>query len=471
MKTVHSTLFLILFQLITVTGMQAQTDRSQPAPGPAPKISLGKPKHFELKNGLKVLVVQNHKLPRVSYTLTFDNQPFAEGEKAGIDELTGSLLGNGTLKTPKESYIEEIDFLGAHIDFHASGVSAFGLSKFKHRILELMAEGALQPLFTSEEFDKEKAKLLESLKANEKNVKVIAEHVQNALVFGKNHPFGEQITVATVNRIALNDIQNHYQEFFVPENAYLVVVGDVQFDEVKKSIEKLFGNWAKKSAPKIDYVNPINVVQSEINFVNVPHAVQSEMTFVNSIELPMNSPDFFPALLANQILGGGGEGRLFLNLREKHGWTYGAYSSLKASKYVSKFKAGASVRNTVTDSAIVEVFNELKRIRLEKVSEEDLKNAKAKYIGNFVMQIEKPQTIARHALNIETQNLPKDFYENYIKNLEAVTPEQILQVANKYFLADNIRVVVVGKSEDVLPNLKKLDLPIKQFDVYGNLVE
>lgn len=471
MKTFHPTLFLILFHLITVIGMQAQTDRSQPKPGPAPKISLGKPKQFELKNGLKVLVVSNHKLPKVSYTLTFDNQPFAEGEKAGIDELTGSLLGNGTLKTPKEAFIEEIDFLGAHIDFHTSGVSAFGLSKFKNRILELMAEGTLQPLFTQEEFDKEKAKLLESLKANEKNVKSISERVQNALVFGKNHPFGEQITVASVNRVELKDIQNHYQEFFVPENAYLVVVGDVKFEEVKKSVEKLFSNWIKKSTPQTQYSQPKNVAQSEINFVNVPHAVQSELAFVNSIELPMNSPDFFPSLLANQILGGGGEGRLFLNLREKHGWTYGAYSSLKASKYVSKFRAGASVRNTVTDSAIVEVFNELKRIRLEKVSDEDLKNAKAKYIGNFVMQMEKPQTIARHALNIETQHLPKDFYENYIKNLEAVTAEQILQVANKYFLVDNIRVVVVGKSEDVLPNLKKLDLPIKQFDIYGNPLE
>jgi zinc protease len=468
-KNIQSLLLLLMFMAGISTN--AQVDRTQPQSGPSPQLTIGKPKRFELPNGLKVLVVENHKLPRVTFNLTLDNMPFPEKDKMGVDELTGSLIGNGSLKTPKDTFIEELDFLGAHVDFHSSGFAGACLSKHSGKVLQLATEGALTPLFTKEEFEKEKAKLIESLKANEKNVKSIAERVQNVLVFGKEHPFGEFMTEKTIENITLDDVRNHYQQVFVPENAYLVIIGDVKFKEVKKVVEKLFADWQKASSPKVDYVAPNNVKQSEINFVHVPHAVQSEIALVNSVNLPMNNPDYFAALLANQILGGGGEGRLFLNLREKHGWTYGAYSSLKASKYVSKFKSFASVRNTVTDSAVVEVFNELKRIRTEKVLEEDLKNAKAKFIGNFVMQIEKPQTIARHAITIATQKLPEDFYEHYIKNLEAVTPDQILAVANKYFLADNTRIVVVGKSEDVLPGLQKLNMPIKQFDVYGNLIE
>jgi hypothetical protein len=189
----------------------------------------------------------------------------------------------------------------------------------------------------------------------------------------------------------------------------------------------------------------------------------------------MTDKDYFAAILANQILGGGGEGRLFLNLREKHGWTYGSYSNLGASKYISKFSSTASVRNAVTDSAVVEIFNELRKIRTDLVSEEDLKNAKAKYIGNFVMQIEKPATIARYALNIKTLGLPEDFYENYVKNINAVTPEDVRNAANKYFLADNTRVVIVGKAADVLPGLEAMSakekMPIFYFDKYGSKVD
>jgi hypothetical protein len=207
----------------------------------------------------------------------------------------------------------------------------------------------------------------------------------------------------------------------------------------------------------------------------VPNAVQSEIALINLSKLKMNDKDYFAAILANQILGGGGEGRLFLNLREKHGWTYGSYSNLGASKYISKFSSTASVRNAVTDSAVVEIFNELKKIRTDLVSEEDLKNAKAKYIGNFVMQIEKPATIARYALNIKTLGLPEDFYENYVKNINAVTPEDVRNAANKYFLADNTRVVIVGKAADVLPGLEAMSakekMPIFYFDKYGSKVD
>lgn len=466
-------LYIAASLFLTIT-MQAQ-DRPQPKPGPAPAINVNKPQSFVLKNGLKVLVVENHKLPRVSFNLTLDNAPYAEGNKKGVSDILSGMLGNGTKKISKDAFNEEIDFLGADINFYASGAYANGLSRYSKRILELMADGALNPLFDQSEFDKEKEKIIEGLKADEKSVSAIARRVENVLVFGKEHYRGEFTSEETLKNVTLDDVIINYNNYFVPANAYLVIVGDVKFKEIKKEVEKLFGKWKEAKAPVFTYSTPKDVQYSQINFIDAPNAVQSEIALVNLSNLKMTDKEYFSVLLANQILGGGGEGRLFLNLREKHGWTYGAYSSIGAGKYINKFRSSASVRNTVTDSAVVEFFNELKRIKTDLVSEEDLKNAKAKYVGNFVMQIEKPSTIAGYALNKETQGLPDDFYENYIKNINAVTAEDIKNAANKYFLSDNTRVVIVGKAADVLPGLevmsKREKLPIFYFDKYGNPAE
>jgi predicted Zn-dependent peptidase len=461
---------ILIFILFLTAIMQAQ-DRPQPKPGKAPIVNIKKPQTFVLSNGLKVMIVEDHKLPRVTYNLTLDNAPFAEGNKKGVDDLTSSLIGNGSKKITKDNFNEEIDFFGANVDFNSHGAYASSLSKYANRILELMADGALNPNFTQVEFDKEKAKMLEGLKAAEKSVPAIAGRVGDALAFGKNHPSGEFVTVETLNNVTLADVQTNYQNYFVPENAYLVVIGDVKYDKIKPVIEKLFGSWAKTSTPKLTYADPKNVPFTQINFVDMPNSVQSEISLINTVNLKMSDPDFFPAAIATYILGGDFNSYLNMNLREKHGWTYGANAIIGSEKYVSKLKSASAVRNVVTDSAVVEFIKEIKRIRTEKVSDELLNNVKAGYIGRFVMQVQKPQAIARYALNIETEKLPADFYENYIRNINAVTPEQIQLAANKYFLIDNTRIVIAGKGSDVLPGLEKLKIPIFYFDKYGNPLE
>ena len=463
-------LLYIVTSLFFMTTMTAQ-DRPMPKAGPAPSINIKKPETFKLKNGLKVLIVENSKLPRVSYTLTIDNTPYTEGNKKGVDDMLSSMIGNETEKTSKEAFNQEIDFLGANINFSSSGARASGLSKYSERILELMAEGCLEPKFTQEEFEKEKSKMIEGIKSDEKNVTSNARRVENVLIYGKNHPKGEYVSEETLNNVTLADVKLNYNTYFVPENAYLVVIGDVKLKDIKKQIEKAFKGWKKATAPQLSYTEPTDVQYNQINFVDMSNAVQSEIAVVNTSNLKMTDKEYYAALLANQILGGGGEGRLFLNLREKHAWTYGSYSSIGSGKYTSKFRAGASVRNSVTDSAIVEILNEVKRMRTDLVSAEDLKNAKAKYVGNFVMQIEKPETVAFYALNKETQNLPDDFYEKYIQNINAVTAEDIKAAANKYFLADNLRIVVVGKAADVVPGLEKSGIPVMYFDRFGNKVD
>lgn len=474
MKTNNNQMKTKIYALLTLflisIGASAQIDRSQqPKPGPAPKISLETPGEFQLKNGMTVLVVENHKLPRVSYSLRLDNKPISEGNKKGVSSLLGAMLGNGTTNIPKDAFNDEIDYLGARLNFGAQSASASSLSKYSERILELMADAAINPLLTEEEFQKEKDKLIEGLKTEEKSVDAIAGRVGSALAFGKTHPYGEFVTEETVNNVTLDNVRAFYQKYFTPNNAYLVVVGDVDFKDIKKQVNKYFGNWEKSidlnaTVPKAND----NVQYTQINFVDMPNAVQSNISLTNNVTLRMNDPDYHAVLIANKILGGGFNSYLNMNLREEHGYTYGARSSIGTDKYASRFRAGAAVRNAVTDSAVVETLKEINKIRTEPVTAEELSNAKAKYVGDFVLAMERPSTIARYALNIKTRDLPKDFYTTFLEKINAVTADDVKRVANKYFKPENARIIVVGKGSDVITNLEKTGIPIKYFDKYAN---
>ena len=471
-------IFTLIILLLVSVGVNAQIDRSkQPKPGPAPEISLEVPSEFELPNGLKVLVVENHKLPRVSYSLTIDNKPMLEGDIAGVSSLLGSMLGNGTTNVPKDAFNEEIDFLGARMNFSSRGGFASSLSKYSDRILELMADAAIHPLLTEEEFQKEKDKSIEGLKTNKKSVDAVAGRVGNALAYGTSHPYGEFVTEESVSKVTLDDVNEFYHKYFSPTNAYLVIVGDVDFKTVKRQVKKYFETWESNMeiVSNIPEATP-NVEYTQINFVDMPNAVQSNISLTNNVNLKMNDTDYHSVLIANKILGGGFNSYLNMNLREAHGYTYGARSRVGSDKYVSRFRAGASVRNAVTDSAVVETLKEIKRIKTEPVTAQALANAKAKYVGDFVLALENPQTIARYALNIKINDLPKDFYTTYLQKINAVTANDVNRVANTYFKLENSRIVVVGKGSDVIENLEKVTfegekVPVKYFDPYAKPVD
>jgi predicted Zn-dependent peptidase len=471
MKTKLYSLFLaILFSL----GINAQVDRSkQPEPGPAPKISIDKPYEFKLKNGLKVLVVENHKLPRVSYSLRIDNKPTPEGDISGVSSILSAMLGNGTTSISKDAFNEEVDFLGASISFGSSSAFASSLSKYSDRILELMADATINPLLKKEEFQKEKDKLIESLKTEEKTVSAAASRVSNALSYGINHPNGEFITEESVNNITFSNVLVYYETHFNPKDAYLVVVGDVDKNDLKDSVEKYFGSWKNSASIEADISKPMpNAQYTQINFVDMPNAVQSNIILTNNVDLKMQDEDYYAALVANFILGGGGTGYLFQNLREDKAYTYGSYSSIGASRYgASRFSATAEVRNEVTDSSVVEILKEVERIRTENVKPEILETAKASYLGNFVMALESPQTVANFAMNIKLNNLPSDYYENYLKKINEVSADDVKRAANKYFQSDKARIIVVGKGSEVLDNLEKTGIPIMYFDKYANKID
>ena len=468
-------LFAVLLGLLP---LQAQIDRSQqPEPGPAPKIQLDEPQEFVLKNGLRVLVVENHKLPRASATLNIDLPPVFEGELAGVNALLSSMLGKGSKAIAKDDFDEEVDYLGARVNIGSSSAFASSLSRYFPRVLTLMADAALNPNFLQEEFDKEKEKLIEGIKSDENSVSAAARRVESLITYGKNHPSGEFIREETVNNVQLSDVERFYTKNFTPQNAYLIIIGDVDFKTVKKQVTGLFKGWKGKVVMRESFPAAQNASGLEINFVDMPNAVQSEVSVDFTTEIKKTDADYFPIILANNILGGGGQARLFLNLREDKGYTYGSYSSVSTNKYRrSRMRAYASVRNAVTDSSVVELVKEIEKIRELPVSQAELDQAKAKYVGDFVLALERPSTIAQYALSILIEGLPNDFYSTYLQKINAVSIEDIQRVTQKYFHLNNARIFVTGKGSEVLENLEKVaplgaTLPIKFYDKYGEEME
>ena len=468
---------IIVLVLLTTT-LNAQLDRSiMPESGPAPEIFFGKPQTFNLDNGLTVMVVENTKLPRASASLSFDNPLIFEGEIAGVSSILAEMVGNGTQSISKEDFIEEIDYMGASLNVTGSGAFAGSLKRYFPRVLELMASAVLEPLFTQEEFDRQKNLIKESLKTGEKDVGTAADRVESFITYGPQHPNGEFISQESLDKASLQDAIDFYNNYSSPSNAYLVIIGDVNYDEIKSKVTDLFGSWNSKEVSSSSFPSPNNPDETEIIFVDMPNGVQSVVSVINTVEFNKKNSDYFAALVANRILGGGGAGRLFNNLREDKGWTYGSYSGISESyKTKGLVIAQAQVRNEVTDSAAVELLMELDKMKNTFVLDEELNSAKAKYTGNFVLSLENPSTIAGFARNIITQDLPEDYYNSFLENINSVTKEDVQNAAKNYFLTDNTRVFITGKGSEILESIENIEyngkkLNVRYFDKYANEIE
>ena len=469
---------VILVLVLLSTSLNAQLDRSiMPESGPAPEIFFGKPQTFKLDNGLTVMVVENTKLPRASASLSFDNPLIFEGDIAGVSSILAEMVGNGTQSISKEDFIEEIDYMGASLNVTGSGAFAGSLKRYFPRVLELMASAVLEPLFTQEEFDRQKNLIKESLKTGEKDVGTAADRVESFITYGSQHPNGEFITQESLDKASLQDAIDFYNNYSSPSNAYLVIIGDVNYDEIKSKVTDLFGSWNSKEVSSSSFPSPNNPDETEIIFVDMPNGVQSVVSVINTVEFNKKNSDYFAALVANRILGGGGAGRLFNNLREDKGWTYGSYSGISESyKTKGLVIAQAQVRNEVTDSAAVELLMELDKMKNTYVSDEELNSAKAKYTGNFVLSLENPSTIAGFARNIITQDLPEDYYNSFLENINSVTKEDVQNAAKNYFLTDNTRVFITGKGSEILESIENIEyngnkLKVRYFDKYANEIE
>lgn len=445
----------------------AQTDRTKPPrPGPAPEIKIGEYKSFVLTNGLKVFIVENHRIPVVTYNLTFVNTPVLEKEFAGYSQFTGELLGTGTKTRTKAQINEELDFIGASFDASASGFTASSLKKHTSRLLEIVSDILIQPVFTREELEKIRTQTLSAIAANKNDPSSVANDVMNVLNFGPAHPYGEIITEASAKKITLEQCLDYYNTFFRPNVAFLSIVGDISPEEAKALIQKYFSNWEKKNVPDYQYKKPVPPEKRTVALVDRKESVQSLINLGYAIDLTLSNPDYIKARVANTVLGGSTY-RLYKNLREKHGYTYGAYSSLRSMPLSGHFLITANVRNEVTDSAIFQILLEMGKMRNEPVPSEELARVKNYMTGNFALSLENPQTIAGFAINIERYKLPGDFYKNYLKKVAQVTSSDIQKISGKYILPENCNILIVGKTSEIADKVKIFSSYLKYYTDEG----
>lgn len=463
----------LLMALILTNSVFAQLDRSQrPAPGAAQKINIPASQVFTTANGITVILSENHKIPKVSIELSLGNTPRLEGSKAGLADFTGSLLMSGTTTRSKDQLDREIDFIGANLSAGSSSMYLSCLTKHLSKGLDLMIDVLYNANFPESEIERIRKQNLSGLQSTKADAGEMASNATRAVNF-PNHPLGEIMTEATLQTISREDMLAYYKSTFTPKGSYLVVVGDISRAETEALVQTYFATWQGGPAYQAELGKGQFDKGNRVIFVKKPGAVQSVVYVTFPIDLRAGHKDQLALNVLNGILGGGGFGtRLMQNLREDKAFTYGCYSSLNITENGSWMSAGGNFKNAVTDSAITEILKEFAGIIEAQVRDEELSLTKNNMAGGFARSLERPQTIARFALNTIKQKLAPDYYQNYLQQLEAITKEDVLRVAQQYFTAKNCHIIVVG-NEEILSKLLPFDSDgkIEKLDAFGAAIK
>jgi predicted Zn-dependent peptidase len=461
-------LYLLLILILT-NSVFAQLDRSQrPAAAAAQKINIPASQVFTTANGITVILSENHKIPKVSIELSLGNTPRLEGSKAGLSNLTGSLLMSGTAARSKDQLDREIDFIGANLSAGSSSMYLSCLTKHLDKGLDLMTDVLYNANFPESEVERIRKQNLSGLQSTKADAGEMATNATLAVNF-PGHPLGEIMTEATLQNITREDLIQYYKATFTPQGSYLVVVGDITRAQTEAMVTRYFSAWQGGPVYQSDLGKGQFDKGNRVIFVKKPGAVQSVVYVTFPIDIRAGHKDQLALNVLNGILGGGGFGtRLMQNLREDKAFTYGCYSSLNITENGSWMSAGGNFKNAVTDSAITEILKEFAGIIEAQVTDEELSLTKNNMAGGFARSLERPQTVARFALNTIKQKLAPDYYQNYLQQLEAISKEDVLRVAQQYFTAKNCHIIVVG-NEEILPKLLVFDTDgkIEKLDAFG----
>jgi predicted Zn-dependent peptidase/outer membrane lipoprotein-sorting protein len=450
-------LWILLF--LSQVALGQKIDRTKkPEAGPAPAASFPDFKETVLSNGLKVFIIESDRKPTITVRLLVKAGDFFDGEKPGVADFTAELLGRGSLKRKASDFAREADKIGAEYSASsgddATSIVISGLTKHTDKLLELLSDAVLNPTFPEEQLEIVRKQALSNITAGKKTPQTLAANLQRKVLFG-DYPYGKVQTEESVNAITVEDLKNFYNSHYFANNATIAVVGDVKADEITKKLEKYFGKWKRGTPAKVQPAELPDNKGMMIHLVDLPGAVQSNIR-VCFRSVPRNNPDLVELGVVESVLGGGFSGRLFQNLREKHGWTYGAYASGAYQRYLGYFAASTEVRNAVTDSAIVEILAEMRRIYSEPIDEEELKLHREYLAGNYLLSLELAEQNAARLQNIEFYGLPADYYKTYVQKISSVTPKRALELAKKYIEVNDLAIVVVGDAKEIKPKLEKL---------------
>jgi len=468
---------VMLLAANSVLGAQTFDRTKPPVLGAPPKVSLPPIVTRELPNGLKLMIVEHHELPIADFVLLVGSGGTADPNgKMGVANLTAAMLREGTTTRQSLQIADQMAFLGVRLNsgsnWESSTLSLHTPTAQLDSALALFADVALRPSFPANEFDRiKKTRLTELLQLKDQGP-AIANIAYPAIVYGSSHPYGARLlgTEETVGGLSAADLQAYYGANFRPNNATLIVVGDVTPAQIEQKVNQYFGAWQRGDVRPVTFTDPPKAGATTIYLIDKPGAAQSSFR-IATVGVPRSTKDYFALTVMNTILGGSFTSRLNNNLRETKGYTYGARSQFDMRRSAGPFIASAEIVAAKTDSALIEFMKELNAIR-KSVPAEELSKAKRYLQLALPSDFETTQQIAGALVPVAMYGLPLDYYNNYVQNIEAITPADVERVARQYVNPGSLAVVIVGDRKSIEATLKAVNLgPISIRDMTGKVVQ
>jgi predicted Zn-dependent peptidase len=461
-------------------GDDKSTDRSEivrknlaPVSKDVLKVKFPKAQERTLSNGLTVLIIEDHRLPLVTaqYSLGVAGPVFEPANMPGLASLTASMLREGTKTRTSEQIAEQTAQLGASVGASSgfgstvTSISASGLSDNFEQWFGIANDLLLNPTFPVDELNRLKARLKVQLTQQRSSPAFLQRERFNKAVYGTHPASVISPTPASVDSITPEALRKWHDEHYAPQNAILGITGDIKADELMPKLEKWLADWKRTDLKEVLPANAKPASAKKIYLVDRPNSVQTSLMMGN-IGIDRRDPDYIPMTVMNQILGGGAAARLFINLREEKGYTYGAYSGFTALKYPGPWNASADVRTEVTDGAMTEFVKEIQRIGAQRVPESELEDAKRSLVASFALGLEEPSTALSYAIVQKIYGFPADYWDNYAPKLMAVTADDVLRVAKKYVNAENMQIIAVGDASKIKSVMEKYG-PVEVYKADG----
>ena len=464
---------LLALSFSSIAGAQTLDRSKVPTLGPPPKVSLPPIVTRELPNGLKLMIVEQHELPLADFVLVVGSggtkDPAAKG---GVANLTSSMLTEGTTSRSALEIADQLAFLGVSLsagsNWDAATVNLHTPTSQLDSAIALFADVVLNPAFRTEDFERIRKNRLTSLIQLKDRPPAIADQAYAAILYGSSHPYGHNLlgTEASITGMSAADLQSFYRTNFVPNNATLIVVGDVTPAQIEGKLSKLFGGWQRGTVPSFAFTDAPKAGATTVYLVDKPGAAQSSFR-IGSIGVPRSTKDYFALNVMNTILGGSFTSRLMQNLRETHGYTYGARSRFDMRQSAGPFTASAEIVAAKTDSGLIEFMRELNAIR-DTVPAAELNKAKRLLQLSLPSDFETTQQIANQLIPVVLYGLPLDYYNSYVANIEKITQADVQRVARQYIDPSSLAIVVVGDRKSIEAGLKAVNAgPIQVRDFFG----
>jgi zinc protease len=458
------------------TALIAKQDAMLPKGGPDPKFTLPAIEKSQLSNGLNLWVVQQHELPIVSMNLVVNAGGIAESaDKSGVASMTASMLTMGTKNRSALEISNSLQAIGAQVgggaNWDNSGVSMQTITKNLDKALDIYADVVTNASFPEQEFAQLKRRTLANFLQRKASATAVAGVVYDKVLYG-DQPYGRQLTgdENTVKGLSRGDLQSFYASNYIPNNSTLIVVGDVQPADIKARLERAFANWKPGTVKAVNVGSQHMEGKPAIYLVDKPGAAQSSVN-IGIVGIERSNPDYYAVQVMNSILGGGGTARLFMNLREDKGYTYGAYSRFSPRRGPGPFSASGEIQTISTKEAVQEFLKEINGIRGSRpVTAQELEVNKQSFIRRYPSAFETVGGISNQLANLVTYNLPDSYFNDYIRNINAVTIDDVNRVANKYLDPSRMAIVIVGDRKVVEPGLKELGYPITYLDTEGKVL-